>query len=179
MAGYPAGLVLDSNYTDDPQDKELRIAFDFDGVLVDDEAEQVFQKDGLEGYHSSEKSKAKVPLNRGPLKELLEKIARLQEVELQRARQDPNYVPTIRTAIITARNAPAHERLVQTLRSWGITVDETFMLGGIDKAGILSEFRPHIFFDDQKVHLDTASGIVPSVHVPFGMINQGPCVAVS
>ena len=125
------------------------------------------------------RSRAKDPMNPGPLKELLEKIARLQEVELERARENPEYVPFIRTAIITARNAPAHERLVHTLRSWGITVDETFMLGGIDKARVLAEFRPHIFFDDQKVHLDTASGIVPSVHVPFGLVNREPVVPLT
>jgi 5'-nucleotidase len=172
MKGYPAGMVLESNYVDDPEDTGLRVAFDFDGVLADDEAERVYQSSrNLAQYHSSEREKAGTALSPGPLKELLEKIARIQERELERAKQDPSYEPLIRTAIITARNAPAHERLVTTLREWGITVDETFFLGGMDKTRILAIFRPHIFFDDQMVHLDTASGIVPSVHVPFGIAN--------
>lgn len=111
-------------------------------------------------------------MNPGPLKELLEKIAHIQQTERKRAEADSSYEPMIRTAIITARNAPAHERMITTLRHWGITVDETFFLGGMDKSRILDVFRPHIFFDDQKVHLDTASGIVPSVHVPFGVTNE-------
>lgn len=183
MKGYPAGLVLDSKYVDDPDDVGLRVAFDFDGVLADDESERVYQETrDLGQYHSAEKAKAAVPLNAGPLQELLQKIARLQERERERAAADPAYQPLIRTAIITARNAPAHERLVTTLRQWGITVDETFFLGGMDKLRILSVFKPHIFFDDQMVHLDTASGIVPSVHVPFGIANlphDGPLAAAS
>lgn len=173
MAGHPAGLVLDSKFVDDPADRELRIAFDFDGVLADDESEIVYQQTrDLKAYHSSEKEKAQQCLNPGPLKGLLEKIAQLQELERKLAAANPAYRPILKTAIITARNAPAHERLVHTLRTWGITVDQTFLLGGMEKSSILEIFKPHIFFDDQKVHLDTASGIVPSVHVPFGIMNQ-------
>ncbi len=180
MQGFPAGLVLDSAYVDDPEDAGLRVAFDFDGVLADDESERVYQEThNLNHYHASEREKAAVALNPGPLKELLEKIARIQERERQRASADRHYQPLIRTAIITARNAPAHERLITTLRQWGITVDETFFLGGMDKTRILSVFRPHIFFDDQMVHLDTASGIVPSVHVPFGIANLPEDVAAA
>jgi 5'-nucleotidase len=172
MKGDPAGVVLDSAYVDDPEDVGLRVAFDFDGVLADDESERVYRQTGsLEEYHASERDKATVALNPGPLKGLLDKIACIQEHERRRAEADPEYQPLIRTAIITARNAPAHERLITTPREWGIVVDETFFLGGMDKTRILAVFRPHIFFDDQMVHLDTASGIVPSVHVPFGIAN--------
>jgi 5'-nucleotidase len=172
MSGYPAGTVLDSKFTDEPSDRELRIAFDFDGVLADDESEKVYQETGLTGYHSSEKEKASQALSPGPFKELLEKIATLQSLEKKLSASNPQYKPIIKTAIITARNAPAHERLIQTLRAWGIKVDHVFMLGGMEKIAILSTFKPHIFFDDQKVHLDTACGIVPSVHVPFGIMNR-------
>src|SRR5262249_17171234 len=138
MAGHPAGLVLDSKFVDDPADKELRIAFDFDGVLADDESEIVYQKTrDLKAYHSSEKEKAQQSLNPGPLKGLLEKIAQLQELERKLAAANPDHRPILKTAIITARNAPAHERLVHTLRTWGITVDQTFLLGGMEKSRIL------------------------------------------
>lgn len=173
MHGAPAGLVLESDFTDDPDDRELRVAFDFDGVLADDEAEVAYHDSrDLAAYHQLEKERAEQALSDGPLKELLEKIAQLQTRELAKAKEDPSYQPMIKTAIITARNAPAHERLIHTLRSWGITVDSTFLLGGMEKARILEVFRPHIFFDDQKVHLDTSCGIVPSVHVPFGITNR-------
>jgi len=172
MAGLPAGRVLASNYTDDPDDRELRVAFDFDGVLVDDEAERVFQVEGLSGFHQAEARRALEPHNPGPLKRLLEEIGKIHRRELTRAQEDSSYTPVIRTAIITSRNAPAHKRLVTTLRAWGIEVDETFFLGGMDKTRILSEFKPHLFFDDQIGHIDPAAGTVPSVHVPFGITNQ-------
>jgi len=124
MSGYPAGVVLDSKFDDDPEDHELRIAFDFDGVLADDESEKVYQEcHDLGAYHQSEKAKASEALSPGPLKELLEKIARLQSVEKRLAVANPSYKPVIKTAIITARNAPAHKRLINTLRAWGIEGD--------------------------------------------------------
>lgn len=172
LAGHPAGLVLDSSFDDSTDDGELRVAFDFDGVLADDEAERVYHATGnLEDFHSSEVAKVLKAHNPGPLKELLQKIAGLQVWEAERVGKDPGYVPRVRTAIVTARSAPAHERMVTTLREWGIQVDETFFLGGVEKRRILEVFQPHMFFDDQRVHLDTASGLVPSVHVPFGIRN--------
>lgn len=102
---------------------------------------------------------------------LLREIARLQQQERDRKKADPEYQVRIRTAIITARNAPAHKRLILTLRDWGIEVDEALFLGGMEKTRILAEFRPHIFFDDQLTHLKTAAGATPSVHVPFGVSN--------
>jgi len=172
MAGLPAGRVLASSYTDDPNDRELRIAFDFDGVLIDDEAEKIFQIEGLEGFHQAEAKRALEPHNPGPLKRLLEEIGKIHQRELIRAAKEQGYTPVIRIAIITSRNAPAHKRFVTTLRAWGIEIDETFFLGGMDKNRILSEFKPHLFFDDQINHVGPAAGTVPSVHVPFGVANQ-------
>ena len=168
MAGYPAGLVLDSVINDDTDDVELRVAFDFDGVLADDSAEQVFRSGGLEAFQRSESEQADIPHDAGPLQELFVKIAKLQELEKARAASARNYEPRLKVAIITSRNAPSHKRVVTSLREWGITVDQTFFLGGMDKSRILRTFRPHIFFDDQELHLDGAAAVVPCVHVPVG-----------
>ncbi len=171
MANYPAGQVVGDCHTDDPDDKELRIAFDFDGVLADDEAERVYRDGGLVQFHSSERAKAATPHSPGPLFQLVIRIAELQKLERAKALEEPGYEPKIRIAIITARNAPADERMITTLRHFGITVDETFLLGGIPKENILKIFKPHIFFDDQRIHLDASCGIVPCVHIPFGIRN--------
>ena len=168
MAGYPAGLVLGSVINDDSCDVELRVAFDFDGVLADDAAEQVFRSDGIEAFERSESAQVNVPHNKGPLQGLLVKIARLQGLEKARAAAAGDYEPRIKVAIITSRNAPAHKRVVTSLRAWGITIDQTFFLGGMEKSRILRTFRPHIFFDDQKLHLDGATEMAPCVHVPVG-----------
>ena len=168
MAGCPAGLVLDSVLNDDSDDIELRVAFDFDGVLTDDAAERVFQTQGLEAFNRSEADKAQTPHPAGPLRDLLVKIARLQELERTRAESTPAYESRLKVAIITSRNAPAHKRVVTSFRAWGIAVDQMFFLGGMDKSRILEIFRPHIFFDDQKLHLDGAAAVAPCVHVPVG-----------
>ncbi len=168
MAGYPAGLVLESVINDDSDDVELRVAFDFDGVVADDSAEQVFQTNGIEAFHQSETEQANTPHPAGPLQELLVKIAHLQELEKTRAASVHDYEPRLKVAIITSRNAPSHKRVVTSLREWGITIDQTFFLGGMDKSRILEIFRPHIFFDDQKLHLDGATAVAPCVHVPVG-----------
>lgn len=170
--GYPAGLVLRSEYVDEGDDDELRVAFDFDGVVVDDEAEQVFRAEGLAGFQNSEAAKAGMAHRPGPLTRLFREIAALQQWETERKLRDPDYRPKIRTAIITSRGAPAHERVVTTLRTWGIRVDETLFLGGMEKRPVLEVFRPHIFFDDQMIHAGPAAGAVPTVHVPFGALNQ-------
>jgi 5'-nucleotidase len=172
LDGRPAGQVLGSALADDPTDAELRIAFDFDGVLASDEAEQVYKAKGLKSFFDHETSNAPLPLEAGPLKRLLEEMARLQRLERDRREKDPNYTPQVRTAIVTSRNAPAHGRFVTTLRSWGITVDETLLLGGMDKNRVLQIFRPHIFFDDQLTHATPAAVVAPSVHVPFGVANK-------
>jgi 5'-nucleotidase len=175
LAGQPSGLVLHSAYEDDMADEELRVAFDFDGVLADDEAEAVFHNTGdLGAFHQAEQENVLRAHNAGPLKELLIKIAALQQRERARVSTDKLYESKVRIAIVTARNAPSHKRMITSLREWGIQVDETFFLGGIEKRRILEVFAPHIFFDDQRVHLDPASGLVPSVHVPFGIKNVEP-----
>ncbi|MCL2502576.1 MAG: 5'-nucleotidase, partial [Bacteroidales bacterium] len=116
---------------------------------------------------------AKTPLQPGLLANLIAKIAVLQQLELQKKQTDPHYRQIIKTAIVTARNAPAHERLINTLKDWGVDVNEAFFLGGIDKGRILDIMHPHIFFDDQLRHLTHLKSI-PAVHIPFGIINGPP-----
>ena len=113
-----------------------------------------------------------IPISPGPLKDFLERLGTLHRAELERKKTEPAYQPKIRTAIITSRNAPAHKRVIHSLRAWGVEVDQAFFLGGMDKSRVLSQFRPHIFFDDQTVHIEGAAGLVPSVHIPFGELNR-------
>jgi len=169
--GLPAGLVHPTEFEDDDRN-ELRIAFDFDGVIVDDEAEAVFQEEGLEAFHASEKENAGSTLNDGPLRPFFRKIGALQEAERAYCEEDPAYEPRIRIGIVTARGAPAHERVVTTLREMGIQIDESFFLGGVNKSRVLEEFRPHIFFDDQETHIEDTRDLIPSVHVPYGITNE-------
>ena len=171
IRGAPAGQVLPTEFVDDRTESELRIAFDFDGIIADDSAEVVFKSSGLEAFYAAEAEAAAVPMPAGPLSRFFREVAKLQKRELARKTADPGYEPRIRLAIITARNAPAHERVVTTLREWGIEIDEVFFLGGVEKARILREFRPHIFFEDQLSHLESASKDFPCVHVPFGVTN--------
>jgi 5'-nucleotidase len=170
--GLPAGRVFPTDFADREDDLELRIAFDFDGVVADDAAETVFKEEGLEAFQEAEVEHAAEPMEAGPLAKFFKEISRLQEFERKRRERDPKYAPRLRTAIITARNAPAHKRVVTTLRVWGIEVDEVFFLGGIEKRRILEEFQPHIFFDDQLQHIEGVAGATPCVHVPFGIANQ-------
>lgn len=170
--GYPAGIVLPSRINDDTSDMELRIAFDFDGVIADDESEAVYkQSESLEDFQAHEIANATLPHNQGPLMELIQKISKFQRLEAMKAERDNNYCPALRVSIVTARNAPANERVVTTINKWGLSVDEVFFLGGIDKKRILNILKPHIFFDDQMRHLEDSSNIVPSVHIPFGVRN--------
>lgn len=169
-ASYPAGLVLPSVVVDEPDDNELRVAFDFDGVLADDEAEKIFKSEGLESFKKHETKHQKREHNPGLLADLFRKLALLQQLENTKLQQDPTYKPILRTAIITARNAPAHDRVINTLNSWGVEADQTFFLGGMDKRRILNIFRPHIFFDDQISHLSAKD--LAMVHIPFGVANQ-------
>lgn len=172
--GYPAGLVLPSRIADDQDDIELRVAFDFDGVLADDESETVFKRNNdLDEFHAHETLHVARPHQPGPLAEMFRKLAMLQQLEQTAERDDPDYRRIVRIAIITARNAPSHERVVTTLGSWGVSADETFFLGGMDKGRVLSVFKPHIFFDDQLTHLKSGpGGTIPMVHVPFGIANR-------
>lgn len=172
-AGYPAGQVLPSANNDDIADKELRIAFDFDGVLADDESESVFQANNdLGEFNKHEHGKRDTPHSPGPLKSFLSKLSSVQELEKMYAKANKSYEPRIRISIVTARGVPSHERVMNTMRSWGITVNEALFLGGIEKSKVLSVLDSHIFFDDQRAHLDSTAAILPSVHVPFGVTNS-------
>ncbi len=171
-AGYPAGKVLNTAVEDNDDDDELRIAFDFDGVIADDEAEKVYKETrDLGEFHRQETLKVATPHNPGPLGDLIRKISIFQKLEKERREKDPDYKIKLKTAIITARNAPSHERMVTTLKSWNIDVNEAFFLGGIEKKRILEVMKPHIYFDDQTLHLGKIDS-VPMVHIPFGIANR-------
>ncbi|SHN22052.1 5'-nucleotidase [Pseudomonas asturiensis] len=171
-AGHPAGQVLDSEFDDDEDDKTLRIAFDFDGVLAGDESETVMQASGLNEFHAHEVKNVMQPHHPGPLKEFMVRMSKIQSVEEQHKKNNPDYQNRIRVSIVTARNAPSHERALNTLKSWGVMANDAFFLGGIEKAKVLAVLKPHIFFDDQSGHLKSASAVAPSVHIPFGVTNQ-------
>lgn len=171
-AGFPAGQVLDSKFDDDEQDRTLRIAFDFDGVLAGDESETVMQAAGLTEFHAHEVKNVMQPHNPGPLKEFLVRMAKIQSVEEKYKTEHTEYKNRVRVSIVTARNAPSHERALNTLKSWGVMANDAFFLGGIEKGKVLGVLKPHIFFDDQSGHLKSASAVVPSVHIPFGVTNQ-------
>jgi 5'-nucleotidase len=144
---------------------EVRIAFDGDAVLFSDEAERVYQKDGLDAFTRHEAAHALQPLPPGPFKPLLEALQRLQ------AAAGTDVPMRLRTALVTARSAPAHERSVRTLMEWNITVDEAMFLGGLDKGAFLKAFEPDFYFDDQRGHVDSARAHVAAGHVPYGVAN--------
>lgn len=170
--GFAAGHVVGRAVTDDG-DTDLRIAFDFDGVLADDSAERVFQSGGLEEYQENESALAEVPLDRGPMADFLEKINRIQGIEESKRLDDPSgYRRRVHVAVVTARSAPAHERAINSIRQWGLSVNDAFFLGGLPKGPMLEVLQPHIFFEDQRRHVEGASLSTPSVHIPFGEINR-------
>ncbi|OME76918.1 5'-nucleotidase [Paenibacillus sp. FSL A5-0031] len=170
--GLPAAQVFPTGFVDDEKELELRIAFDFDGIIADDSAEGIYQALGMEGFHENERQKASEALPPGPLFKFFGEVATLQRREWKKKQKDNSYSPRVRIAIVTARNAPAHERVVTTLRTLGILVDEAFFLGGIEKGRVLKVFRPHIFFDDQVGHIEGVSSVSPTAHVPFGVANK-------
>ncbi|MFF3860015.1 5'-nucleotidase [Streptomyces sp. NPDC002209] len=169
--GLPAGHVLETERVDDDTDRELRIAFDFDGVLAGDSSERIYRTAGIDGFRAHEVLNAATPHDPGPLKNFLAGINRIQRREEEERRKDPAYQPRLRVSLVTARDAPAHERAVRSLKQWGLRVNDAFFLGGIDKAAVMSALDPHIFFDDQVSHLTGTAPATPSVHVPFGVVN--------
>lgn len=169
--GLPAGQVMGSP-ADDADGDDLRIAFDFDGVLADDSSEKVMQAGGLDDFRQHEIKNIDTPIAPGLLHEFLAAINRIQDVEDAKYEQDNNYNRRVHVAIVTARNAPAHERAILSLKSRGVRVNDAFFLGGIDKGRIIKILRPHIFFDDQLTHVDSTLDHAPSVHVPFGVTNS-------
>ena len=163
--GFAAATVaLHSAKAQSNYPNEVRIAFDGDAVLFSDQAEKVFQKDGLDAFQKHERKLANKPLPPGPFKPLLEALHRLQAESTPHMRS--------RTALVTARSAPAHERAIRTLMDWNIAVDEAMFLGGLAKGEFLREFEPDFFFDDQTGHVDAAAQHVPAGHVASGVSNQ-------
>ena len=163
-AGVPAARVYPhSRRASDAHPDEVRIAFDGDAVLFSDEAERVFQHAGLDAFQAHERDRAASPLAAGPFKPLLEALQRLQK--------EPAGAMRIRTALVTARSAPAHERAIRTLMDWHIEVDEAMFLGGLPKGEFLREFEPDFFFDDQTGHIENAAAHVPAGHVAAGVSN--------
>lgn len=173
QSSYPAGRILKTTILDD-EDLELRVAFDFDGVIADDEAEKIYQnsRGQLDLYYQYETDHGQEALNPGPLGDFFKKLSFFQKLESKKAENDSDYKKILKTAIITARNAPAHERAINTLKEWDVSVDEMFLLGGIEKKRILSVLKPHLFFDDQITHLDPKLENIPLVHIPFGITNK-------
>jgi len=166
-AGVPAAQVYPrSVHASDAHPFEVRIAFDGDAVLFSDEAERVYQTQGLQAFQQHEIEKAALPLPDGPFKPLLFALQRLQQAGTPTMR--------IRTALVTARSAPAHERAIRTLMNWNIEVDEAMFLGGLAKGEFLREFEPDFFFDDQTGHIESAAQHVPSGHVASGVRNGQP-----
>src|SRR5699024_4447046 len=163
-AGCAAATIQPGDTVRNDSD-ELRIAFDGDAVLFSDISERIFKESGLAAFAANEASAANEPLPGGPFKPFLEALTRIQ------ADYDPAQCP-IRTALVTARAAPAHERVIRTLRRWNIRIDEALFLGGMDKAGFLRAFKTDFFFDDQQTHIGKAAGIVSAGHVPSGIANE-------
>ena len=163
-AGVPAARVFPhSRRASDAHPHEVRIAFDGDAVLFSDEAERVYQRSGLDAFQSHEREHAVTPLAAGPFKPLLEALHRLQ--------REPAAGMRVRTALVTARSAPAHERAIRTLMNWQIEVDAAMFLGGLAKGEFLREFEPDFFFDDQTGHIENAAPHVPAGHVASGVSN--------
>ncbi|MDN4575544.1 5'-nucleotidase [Pandoraea cepalis] len=167
VAGFPSARVYpDSAKKAELHPDEIRIAFDGDAVLFSDEAERVFQRNGLDAFQQHETERAATPLPPGPFKPLLQALHRLQSLA-------GHEVPVkIRTALVTARSAPAHERAIRTLMDWKIDIDEAMFLGGLDKGAFLREFEPDFFFDDQTRHCESAARVSPTGHVISGIANH-------
>lgn len=155
-----AAIIYDPPEHFDSEKDEIRIAFDADAVLFSDESEQIYKEKGLEAFIQNEKINAEKPLPEGPFGKLLKTLSTIKD-------RQPEGVNFVRIAIVTARNSPAHKRIILTLRTWGVHVDEAFFLGGVSKKQILKAYNAHIFFDDQDAHIEPASHIVPSGRVPY------------
>lgn len=145
----------------DPHTDEVRIVFDGDSVLFSEESDLIYKQHGLDKFLVHERDHAKVPMNPGPFGNFLQKLAKVRDIFMR-----PDGVSKIRIGLVTARNAPAHARVIHTLRDWGTPVDEIHLVGSTPKAGFLQAIGAHIFFDDQKKHVDGAAEVVPAGHVP-------------
>ena len=163
-AGFAAATIL-SGGTRRAENGELRIAFDGDAVLFSDDSERIYQSGGLEAFQASERQSAREPLPGGPFKGFLAALNLLQG-------EFSDEASPIRTALVTARSAPAHERVIRTLREWNIRLDESLFLGGLEKAAFLEAFAADVFFDDQAGHCELAREVVATGHVPHGVSNE-------
>lgn len=163
-AGHAAATIL-SGKGNDADNEQLCIAFDGDAVIFSDESERIYKEKGLEAFTENEQKAAKKPMSGGPFKSFLSALHRLQSFF-------PEESSPVRTALVTARSAPAHERVVRTLRSWNIRIDEALFLGGMDKGVFLKSFGADIFFDDQTSHCESANEHVATGHVPHGVANE-------
>ena len=161
--GYAAATIFPTVFRNESD--QLRIAFDGDAVVFSDEAERIYQTSGLAAFARSERASAATPLPGGPFKEFLAALHRIQS-------DFPEDRSPIRTALVTARSAPAHERVIRTLRAWNIRIDEALFLGGLDKGEFLRAFGADIFFDDQTRHVESAAQHVSAGHVPHGIANE-------
>jgi 5'-nucleotidase len=171
-SSFPAGLVMPSKVTDDCDDLQLRVAFDFDGVIANDESEAIFKNNNLLEFHNYETKNSHIPHQSGPLGNLFKKLSFMQKLERKEMSHNSEYKQILKIAIVTARNAPAHERVLTTLKHWDVSADEIFFLGGMDKNRILNILKPHIYFDDQLNHLKYSEENIPMVHIPFGIANN-------
>jgi 5'-nucleotidase len=164
--GIAAATIMPSKAAN-TEDWKLRFAFDGDAVLFSDEAERIYKTRGLDAFTQSERESAKSPLSGGPFKPFLAALQRLQK-------EFPEDTSPIRTCLVTARAAPAHERVVRTLRAWDIKIDESLFLGGQDKGVFLRAYDADVFFDDQQGHCESAREHVATGHVPAGIANVIP-----
>ncbi len=172
--GIAAGIICTEHNVVPFQGKsssQIRIAFDGDAVVFSDEAEKIYKAKGLHAFEINEQQNAENPLAEGPFAGFLRKLSDLQK------KLGVNNCP-IRTALVTARSAPAHERVIRTLRAWNVRVDEAFFLGGLDKKEVLRAFGAQIFFDDQSIHTISAAQAVPAARVPYrkGKLVERECV---
>lgn len=160
-SGIAAGMIVTGSVPDLAPASQIRIAFDGDAVLFSADSEWIYQHKGLDAFSEHERSKADIPMAEGPFAKFLKTIALIQ------SRFSDRESAPIRTALVTSRSAPAHERAIKTLRQWGVRVDEAFFLGGVSKKQVLKAFGAHIFFDDQAAHAEPAAELVPSALVPY------------
>ena len=163
-SGFAAASIVGSE-SQQAHTNQLRIAFDGDAVIFSDESERIFQEQGLAAFSENEKKSAHIELKAGPFKGFLKSLHQIQSAFAEE--DNP-----IRTALVTARSAPSHKRVIHTMRQWGIRIDESFFLGGLDKGIFLKEFGADIFFDDQRQHCQSAAQYVATGHVPNGIKNK-------
>ncbi len=161
--GVSAALLYDFPSAFNPDTDEIRIAFDGDAVIFSEDSELIFRQKGLEAFHENETMNADIPLPEGPFGRILKTLSRIKQLSSE---------PLVRIALVTARGGPTIERVILTLRSWGVAVDEAYFMGGKPKELVLKSFNPHIFFDDQDIHARSASEHVPSGRVPYRMSSQ-------